>query len=149
MCDEPFIVPDAETVTIGPGQVGTANFRVVRSRRPADAQDSALSANLMLVYVDGSIRSNLDRRGLLQTLMATPGVNVTLVTVVDQPRPAVSAQQPPQLPGGEIGLFIPGVASALRNFGRVVSDVSILNVGTARPVASIAQPDVRWRISFS
>jgi Leucine-rich repeat (LRR) protein len=133
--DEPFVVPDPEPITIDPGQTATANFRVIRARRPANEQDGALTANLMLVYVDGSVAPNLLRGGgLLLTLLATPGVNVTLVTVVDQPKLPVTPSLPPQLSAGDIALFVPGVVSALKSFGRVVSDVSILNIGTARSV---------------
>ena len=142
LSDQPYVVPNPDPITIEPGQIGNVNFRIVRARRPPESEGSALTASLMLVYVDGSIAQVVApgsspaqaKKRLLQRLLETPGVNVTLVTVVDQPKPPTSAASVPQFLPSEVALFAPGIASLQRSVGRFVSDISILNAGSARSV---------------
>jgi hypothetical protein len=133
LSDQPWVVPEPEPVRIDPGQIGTVNFRVVRSRRPAGAEGS-LTANLSLVYVDGATGTFSLPVG---TLESTPGVSVTLVTVIDVPRPAVTPSGLPGLGAGEVAYFASGMATFARSIGRFVSDVSILNANTARAVSDL------------
>lgn len=132
LSDQPWVVPEAEPVRIDPGQIGTVNFRVVRSRRPAGAEGS-LTANLSLVYVDGATGTF----SLPVAPLETPGVSVTLVTVIDVPRPSVSPSGLPALGAGEVAYFASGIATFARSVGRFVSDVSILNANTARGVSDL------------
>lgn len=114
--DQPWVVPDPQPITIAPGTVGSVNFRVVRSKRPAGA-DGALTANLSLVYVDGGLAAGI---GISDT---TTGVSISKVTIIDTTKPPVTPGSIPSLSAGEIPLFIAGVA----NRGNVRSDVSLVN----------------------
>jgi Leucine-rich repeat (LRR) protein len=131
--DQPWVVPSTAPIRIDPGQVGTVNFTIVRSKRPSDAE-GALTANLSLVYVDGS-NANLLRYGLDGG--ATSGVSVTLVQVVDTSRLATVIQSLPGLQPSEVVLFAPGIVSALRGATRTASDVSILNAAGTRTITDL------------
>lgn len=133
LSDQPWVVPAADAITIHPGEVGTVNFTVVRSRRPPEAL-GALTANLSLVYVDGSTGSS-GRGPVLHN--GTTGVSVTLVTVVDTPKPPVAPSSPPGVVTGEVAWFAPGIASVARGFGRFVSDVSVLNIAGTRSISDL------------
>lgn len=125
--DQPWVEPSRDPVTIDPGSTGSANFRVVRSKRPAG--EGALTATLSLVYVDGSADT-------AKEIFDTPAtaVSVTRVTVVDVTKPPVAPGSIPGAPPGQIALFAPGIASFQRDGSSFASDVSILNAGTARSV---------------
>lgn len=117
LSDQPWVIPSTEPVSIDPGQVGSVNFTISRAKRPAS--EGAASANLSLVYVDGAISS-----GLVQALTTTtPGVSVSIVTIVDQTKPSVSVGPLPPIPAGIIPFFIPGISSAPQKR----SDLSIVN----------------------
>lgn len=120
LSDQPWIVPNPQPISIEPGSVGTVNFRVIRSRRPTDAE-GALVANLSLVYVDGNQASLLGNIAVLGP--GSGGVSVSKVSVVDVSKPPVTSGSVPPTFAGEVPLFIAGLAN--RNNTR--SDVSILN----------------------
>ncbi|MGZ8867849.1 MAG: fibronectin type III domain-containing protein, partial [Thermoanaerobaculia bacterium] len=127
--DQPWVVPDDSRVFIFPGSVGAATFRVIRSRRPPEAE-GALVATLSLVYVDGS------EFGFVRAKGDSPsGISVTKVTVVDVSRPATSASTIP--PPGGVAFFVPGVTNFLRNQTSFFSDVSLLNNGRGSPVSDL------------
>ncbi|HEX6177635.1 MAG TPA: hypothetical protein VF057_04710, partial [Thermoanaerobaculia bacterium] len=135
--DQPWVVPAADAITIHPGEVGTINFTVVRSRRPPEAA-GALSANLKLLYVDGAV-GKWSAGALAGELTGSnpSGVSVALVTIVDTPRPPVASSSVPGLAGTEIAWFAPGIASLARTYGQVVSDLSILNNATSRSIDDV------------
>ena len=133
LSDQPWVVPATEAITIHPGEVGTVNFTVIRSRRPPDAE-GALTANLSLVYVDGS--SGASARGpVLHN--GTTGVSVALVSIVDTPKPPVTPSSVPGVASGEVAWFAPGLSSFSRSFGRFFSDVALLNSGTSRSISDL------------
>jgi Leucine-rich repeat (LRR) protein len=131
LSDQPWVVPERDPVRIDPGQIGTVNFRVMRGFRPVGAEGS-LTANLSLVYVDGA--TGTFSVGAMET---TPGVSITLVTVVDTPKPPVSQSNLPSLDPGNFAYFASGIASFQRSAGRFVSDISILNANTARAISDL------------
>lgn len=114
--DQPWVVPDPLPIRIAPGTVGSVNFRIVRSKRPAGA-DGALTANLSLVYVDGGTGAKIDFHN------GTTGVSVSKVTIIDTTKVPVTPGSIPGLNLGEIPLFIAGIA----NRGNARSDVSLVN----------------------
>ncbi|HUP48053.1 MAG TPA: fibronectin type III domain-containing protein [Thermoanaerobaculia bacterium] len=139
LSDQPWVVPAPDPITIHPSEVGTVNFTVARSRRPPESA-GALSANLSLVYVDGSVngaRVPSPTSLIDPALTNTAGVSVTLVTVVDISKPPVAPGQPPGIAGGEVVWFAPGIASVARSFGRFVTDVSILNAASVRSISDL------------
>ncbi|PYQ26975.1 MAG: hypothetical protein DMF56_21735 [Acidobacteria bacterium] len=117
--DQPWIVPSPQPISIEAGSVGTVNFRVIRSRRPAEDAEGALVAELSLIYVDGSAVSAQS----LHELDTSTGVSVSKVSVVDVTKPPITSGSIPPLGTGEIPLFILGVA----NRDNVRSDIGILN----------------------
>jgi Leucine-rich repeat (LRR) protein len=131
--DQPWVVPSNAPITIEPGQTGTVNFTVVRSKRPSESE-GALTANLSLVYVDGS-NGNFLRYGLDGG--AAPGVSVTLVQVVDTSRLATAVGALPGTLPSEVILFAPGIVSAVRGATRTASDVSILNAAGTRTITDL------------
>ena len=131
LSDQPWIIPNPDPITIDPGQIGVVNFRIVRSRRPPGVE-GALSANLSLVYVDGSSAGALSPNISQQT--PTGGVSVAKVTVVDVSKPALSASTIPPFLGGEVAYFLPGVTSFLRGSTPYVSDLSLLNNSGGRSI---------------
>lgn len=130
--DQPWVVPSTDAVTIEPNEIGLVNFRIVRSKRP-EGLEGALTANLSLVYVDGS--SGLLRFGTLDT--GTSGVSVSLVTVVDTSRPAVAPGSVPSIGSGEIAFFATGISNLVRGSQRIVSDISISNAASARSISDL------------
>jgi hypothetical protein len=92
--------------------------------------EGALTANLTLVYVAGTLQ------GSLSTSDVAP-VNVSKVTVVDTTKPPVAPGSAPLLLQGEVAFFAPGV-SALQKFGGTLgSDVSILNASSGKAVGDL------------
>jgi Leucine-rich repeat (LRR) protein len=104
--DQPWIEPSRDPITIDPGAVATINFRIVRSRRPAS--EGALVANLRLVYVSGGAFA----RGVRLFDTTPSGVSVSIVTVVDTTKPAVTTGSIPAPGAGELPLFIAGMWSS-------------------------------------
>ena len=51
VADVPWIVPNADPITIDPGSTALIKFKIVRSRRPAGLADGALTGTLSLIYV--------------------------------------------------------------------------------------------------
>lgn len=123
--DQPWVVPDPQPITIAPGAIGSVSFRVVRSKRPADA-DGALTANLSLVYVDGGSAAGIG-------IFDGTGVSVSKVTIIDTTKPPVSQGSIPGIAAGELPLFIPGVA----NLGNVRSDVSLVNAFSGNAIGDL------------
>jgi len=127
LSDQPWIEPSRDPITIEPGQVVTINFRIVRSRRPAS--EGALVANLRLVYVTGGasvlgVRLDGATRGIrLDGVTPPSGVSVSIVTVVDTTKPAVSTGPIPAPGAGELPLFIPGMRTA----ANTQSDLALYN----------------------
>jgi Leucine-rich repeat (LRR) protein len=127
--DQPWVVPNQQPITISPGTIGSINFRVIRSKRPVGVE-GALTANLTLVYVAGSVQASFS------PLDVTP-VNVSKVTVVDTTKPPVAPGNVPLLLQGEVAFFAPGVSAARRLGGTLGSDVSILNASSGKAVADL------------
>lgn len=125
--DQPWVVPDPQPITIAPGSIGSVNFRIVRSKRPAGA-DGALSASLSLVYVDGGSASRIDISDSHNT-----GVSVSKVTIIDTTKPPVTTGSIPSLNPGELPLFIPGIA----NLGTLRTDVSLVNAFSGPSIADL------------
>jgi Leucine-rich repeat (LRR) protein len=123
LSDQPWIVPRPDPITIDPGTIGTVNFSVLRSRRPPGV-DGALTANLALVYVDGSLGFETLQTG------GTGGISTTLVTIVDITRPSTNQSVIPGFGAGEVGLFAPGV-------GRSVADLSLSNTSGSRAINDV------------
>lgn len=136
--DQPWVVPDPQPISIAPGTIGSVKFRVVRSKRPAGA-DGALTANLSLVYVDGSVGQALlsatckDRLKCLSYDNGTTGVSISKVTIIDTTKPPVTAGSIPGLSAGEIPLFVPGIA----NRGNARSDVSLVNAFSGSAIGDL------------
>ncbi len=129
--DQPWVQTPTDPITIGPGDTISLNFRVVRSKRPADA--GALSANLSLVYVDGS-----SVQSLIGTDDTPPsGVSVTRVTVIDVSKPPVAPGTPSITLQGEVALFAPGIAALQKSGAFVSTDVSIVNASGAQPLRDL------------
>jgi Leucine-rich repeat (LRR) protein len=124
--DQPWVVPDPQPITIAPGAIGSVSFRVVRSKRPADA-GGALTANLSLVYVDGGTSSGIG------AFNGTSGVSVSKVTIIDTTKPPVTPGSIPTITAGELPLYIPGVAS----LGNVRSDVSLVNAFSGNAIGDL------------
>lgn len=130
IADQPWVQPSSETITIDPGQIGAVNFRVVRSKRPDSV--GALTANLSLVYVDGSAGSS--RIGALDS---GSGISISTVTVVDVSKPPTSSGNP-TVPGtGEVAILAAGLASFQRSGMSFASDVSILNASQSRSLSDL------------
>ncbi len=125
LSDQPWVIVPTEPFAIDPGGVGSVNFRVARSRRPA-ATEGGLVANLTLVYVTGS--ESLKFKDI-ETL-DTSGVSVSKVTIVDVTKPPVSTGPIPALGPGQLAYFIPGVATASGSH----ADVSIINAAGASAI---------------
>jgi hypothetical protein len=123
LSDQPWVEVDAEPITIEPGSIGSANFRIVRAKRPAGAE-GALIANLSLVYLSGAS----DARGI--STQATTGISITKVTIVDITQPSVVIGSIPALLPGEVPFFIPG----LTNTDTMRSDLSIINATGAQSI---------------
>lgn len=126
LSDQPWIEPSREPITIDPGSVATINFRVVRARRPAS--EGALVANLRLVYVSGAAFA----RGI-RLDDTTPGVSVSIVTVVDTTKPNVTTGPIPGPGAGELPLFIPG----LRSSASTRSDLALFNALGSRSIGDL------------
>jgi Leucine-rich repeat (LRR) protein len=128
LSDQPWIEPDRQPITIEPGTVGTVNFRVLRSRRPAG--EGTLVANLRLVYVNGGTFA-----GGVRVLgdPPPPGVSVSIVTVVDTTRPPVTTGSLPGVASGELAFFIPGI----RSTATTRSDLSLLNMLGGRSISDL------------
>ncbi len=124
--DQPWVVPDPLPIRIAPGTVGSVNFRIVRSKRPAGA-DGALTANLSLVYVDGGTAAKIDFHD------GTTGVSVSKVTIIDTTKVPVTPGSIPGLNAGEMPLFIPGIA----NRGNARSDVSLVNAFSGNAIGDL------------
>ena len=123
--DQPWAQPDKQPITIAPGTIGSVNFRIVRSKRPAGV-DGALTANLTLVYVVGNTLT-----------LDTAPVSVAKVVAVDTIKPPVAPGTVPPLLPGEVAFFTPGV-SALQKFGGTFgADVSLFNASAARSVSDL------------
>ena len=123
--DQPWVVPDPQPITIPAGGIGSVTFRVVRSKRPPNA-DGALTANLSLVYVDGGAASRVE-------ILEDGGVSVSKVTIIDTTKPPVTSGSIPAVSAGELPLFIPGVAS----FGSTRSDVSLVNAFSGSAIGDL------------
>ncbi|MGH9457302.1 MAG: fibronectin type III domain-containing protein, partial [Thermoanaerobaculia bacterium] len=130
--DVPWIAIPNEPIGIDPGSIGTANFTVVRSRRPPG--DGALTGTIRLVYVDGGSEqaSTLEKR----IHDGSTGVSTTLVTVVDVLRPPTGSSAIPPLGAGEIALFAPGIPSILEG-NRLASNVSVANSYGTTPITDL------------
>lgn len=126
LSDQPWVEVSAEPITIDPGAVGSVNFRIVRAKRPADAE-GALIANLSLVYVNGA---SDDARGIRTLATTTPGISISKVTIVDITQPSVAIGSIPGLAPGEVPFFIPG----LTNTATMRSDVSLINATGAQSI---------------
>ena len=123
--DQPWVIVPAEPFAVDPGGVGSVNFRVARSRRPA-ATEGGLVANLTLVYVSGGETLRYKDFEALDT----SGVSVSKVTIVDVTKPPVSTGPIPALGPGQLAYFIPGVATAAGSH----ADVSIINAAGASAI---------------
>ena len=132
LSDQPWVVPNPDPITIEPQQIGVVNFRVIRARRPPGAE-GALSANLSLVYVDGSFAGASTPR-IWPTGGGAGSVSVAKVTVVDVSKPALSAGTIPAFGAGEVAYFLSGIASFSRGGTSFVSDLSLLNSSGARAI---------------
>ncbi len=132
LSDQPWVVPSPNPITIDPGTTGTANFTVVRSRRP-EGVEGALTANLSLVYVDGSSGAGFNA---LQTGGGS-GISVTLVTIVDTSKPSTNQGALPGLGAGEVALFGSGLASFVRANNQYVSDLSLANASGSRSINDV------------
>ncbi|HEY0592650.1 MAG TPA: hypothetical protein VGF40_12845, partial [Thermoanaerobaculia bacterium] len=120
--DVPWLVPAAEQLTIGPAETGAVSFTVRRALRPA--AEGALTGTLTLVYVDGGSGTESATKDALD---GTTGVSRTLVTVVDIPKPKVTASAIPPLATGEVAFFAPGIATVPGVSRSLVSDIGIAN----------------------
>ncbi len=127
VADEPWLQPSTDPITIDPGQTASVNFRVVRSKRPTGI--GALTANLSLVYVDGTAVGPLAE--------TTPGISISIVTVVDVTKPPTAPGLPPATVPGEVAYFVPGVASLQRYGATYGTDVTILNTSDSRQLTDL------------
>lgn len=124
--DQPWVIPATQPVTIDPGQIGSVNFQIKRSKRPATIE-GALVANLSLVYVDGSSLGAIN----LRELATTPsGVSVSKVTIVDLTKPPVAPGSIPALPTGDVSFILSGLPTR----GNTRSDVALLNGSSASAI---------------
>jgi Leucine-rich repeat (LRR) protein len=115
--DQPWVEVDPEPLTIDPGQIGSINFRIVRSRRPVS--EGALSADLSLVYVSGLS----DARTISALATTATGVSISKVTIVDVTQPSIVNGPIPALLPGEVPYFISGlIASTSKR-----TDLSFIN----------------------
>lgn len=135
--DVEWIVPQSGTVTIPPGQSGTFNFSIDRSKRPdASAPLGSLAGHLKLSFLKGS--GSGFAKGVLTTTPAETVLSVTLVKVVDTVQGSVTPAGVPALGANEVALFVAGVGHTTSSNGTVfVSDVSLLNAQGSRPVDNV------------
>ncbi|HSP17766.1 MAG TPA: fibronectin type III domain-containing protein [Thermoanaerobaculia bacterium] len=119
--DVPWIVPRTDPITIDPSASGSVTFTVDRSRRPSAT--GALTGALSLIYVAGTSGSLLPPRAD----GTPPSYSISIVTVVDTAKPQVAPGTIPPIAAKEVAYFIPGLTSAQKSYGNVVSDVSLVN----------------------
>ncbi|HVR38389.1 MAG TPA: hypothetical protein VMU84_04785 [Thermoanaerobaculia bacterium] len=126
--NEPWVVPPASTITIDPGVTASINFTINRAKRPAVA--GAITAELSLIYVDGSANfTTFDT--------SASGVSVSKVTVIDVTKPTVAPGTVTAPAAGEIALFAPGIAAFQRAGGAYGSDLSIVNARSAVAISDL------------
>ncbi len=124
--DVPWIVLPPAPVTLAAGESRDVTFQIVRARRPdASAPTGSISGSLSLSAL-GTLATRSSNNGA--PTLAAP------VTVIDTARPAVAGTSIPFLPFGERALFIPGVGHVQGSVGLFISDVAILNSGSATTV---------------
>lgn len=136
LSDVPWITVPPNLVQIDPGSTYTANFTVDRARRPDAGASGTLSASLRLVYVDGSSVATL---ASWQPAASTPppGLSVTIVTVVDTAKPAVTASGIPAPAAGEVVRFVAGISTMARTAESFVTDVSVSNTFGVAPITDL------------
>ncbi len=133
VADVPWLTFSNPLVTIQPGQSGTINFTIDRSKRN-DAHDPLGSAtgSLSLQYISGS--GSGAAAALVAALANGVPVSKTLVTVTDTAKPATLLGAPTPLADGEVALFLSSVGHAISPVGVFVSDVQ---VSTLTPLSNL------------
>ncbi|HVT05360.1 MAG TPA: hypothetical protein VHL58_18505 [Thermoanaerobaculia bacterium] len=119
----PWIKPQTGLITIAPGASVNVSFTIDRALRPDSSFPlGSVSGSISLVYLtNGAGKFDFDAP------LGTPPSGLSLVTIVDTSKPAVSANGVPALTAGEVALYVPGVGHVLGSVGTFVSDVTLGN----------------------
>jgi hypothetical protein len=115
--DVPWIVPDAEFFEFPPFGSGEISFSLDPSRRPPGTSESG---SLTLEY----LLSPLGKNGDVKPHNST-GTSKTTVTVVSTLTPPSVTGPIPNLGGGEVALFAPGVGRVQGSVGLFISDLTL------------------------
>ena len=116
-------------MTIAPGQSVPVSFQIDRAQRPdAAALAGTAAGTLSLVYATGGAAGRSFTSSARRGILDSPGVSVSLVTVVDTVKPTTSSSDVPVLGPGQVALLIPGVGHIRGGVGLFISDVTITNV---------------------
>lgn len=124
--DVPWMTPDKNVVTIGPGQTVVIGFTIDRTKRPdSGALQGSARCGLILTYLSGSATAGAQRVRPLDG--PTPTVSITTVAIVDTVKPGTKAGSPPTLAPGEIAIVFAGAGHVKKGGTNFVSDLAIIN----------------------
>jgi hypothetical protein len=139
--DVPWIIPQAEPVSIAPGGTASASFVIDRSKRPDGASPlGTQSGTLSLTYLTATTLSGpSDFVSPLQAQRQGSGSgSVSKVSVNDTVIPPITSSVPPPLSPGELALFLPGVGHVVGGVGLFESDVTVANTLGASALSDVA-----------